>query len=70
MGFVDFLFIYYFFFLNLCMGSKFVTCWTLFGMEFVRFFFIYYFFPEFVYGLSHVRLYLGWDLSDFIFIFF
>jgi hypothetical protein len=32
------------------------------------FFIYYFFFPEFVYKLSHVGLYLGWDLSDLIYL--
>jgi hypothetical protein len=39
-------------------------------MGFVRFFLFIIFFPEFVYKLSHVGLYLGWDLSDLIYLLF
>jgi hypothetical protein len=59
MRFVRFyLFIYLF--LNLCMGCR---LWGFIWDEICQKFF----FPEFVYGLSHVGLYLGWDLSHFIY---
>jgi hypothetical protein len=45
-----------------------IACGALFGMGFDRFFlFIIFFFSKFVYELSHVGFYLGWDLSDFIY---
>jgi hypothetical protein len=50
------------------MGSRVVTCEALFGMRFVIFYLFIIFFLEFVYELSYVGLYLGWDLSDFIYL--
>jgi hypothetical protein len=47
------------------MSSRVVAYGAQFGRGFVR----YFFSLEFVYGLLHVRLYLGWDLSDFIYLF-
>jgi hypothetical protein len=52
------------------MGSRVVACGALFGMRFVRFYLFIIFFLEFVYELSYVGLYLGWDLSDFIYLLF
>jgi hypothetical protein len=67
MRFVDFIYLL-FFFPEFVYGQRVVACGALFGMRFVRFFLLIIFFPEFVYGLSHVGLYLGWNLSDFIYL--
>jgi hypothetical protein len=45
-----------------------LRCGALFRMELSDYLFI--FFSEFVYALSHMRLYLRCDLSDFIYVLF